>query len=80
MELLFVGVAVAGFTQLVKCLFDKDYRSAVIITGSAIIGGLAGFFQIEVMSVPAGIVAGLFASGLVTLAQATGGQKISKVE
>ena len=80
MELAFIGIAVAGFTQLVKSLFDRDYRSAVIITGAAIIGGIAGYFNIEVTSVPAGVAVGLFASGLVTLAQATGGQRISKVE
>lgn len=78
MENLFIGVAIAGFTQMVKSAFDHDYRSVVIIAGAAAIGAGAGFFHI-VESVPVGIVSGLFASGLVTLAQANGGQKISKV-
>lgn len=80
MELAFIGIAVAGFTQLVKSLFDRDYRSAVIITGAAVIGAIAGYFNIEVTGVAQGVAVGLFASGLVTLAQANGGRSISKVD
>ncbi len=78
MESLFITGAVIGFTQLVKSLFDRDFRTATIITGSAIIGGLAGFFRVDgVTLVSTGILLGLGASGFVTVAQAVGGQKIS---
>lgn len=77
MEFLLIGVMIAGFTQFVKSLFDRDYRTAVIIFGAAAIGGVCGFFGFEVQGVPAGIAAGLLASGLVTIAKAAGGQRIS---
>ena len=77
MENTFIIGAVIGFTQLVKSLFDKDYRSAIIIGGSALIGAVAGIFSIEGVSVSNGIIAGLAASGLVTVSQALGGRSIS---
>lgn len=77
MEVLFITITVAGFVQLVKSLFDGDYRSATIITGSAVIGGIAGFLQVQGIDVATGIMAGLSASGLITVSKAIGGQKIS---
>jgi hypothetical protein len=77
MESVFVIGAVIGFTQLVKSLFDKDYRSAVIIAGSAAIGGIAGFLAVDSLTVTTGILAGLTASGFVTVSQALGGRSIS---
>ena len=79
MESPFVIGAVVGFVQLVKSLFDKDYRSAVIIAGSAAIGGVAGAFAVDGLTITTGIVAGLIASGAVTLAKAIGGSKISSL-
>lgn len=78
MESTFIVGAVVGFTQLVKSAFDRDYRTCVIIIGAAIIGALAGFFQVDGVSVASGIVLGLTAAGVVTIAQAAGGQRISK--
>lgn len=69
---IFVTVAVAGATELVKALFDKEYRTAVIITVAALIGAVAGMFGIDGLTVPTGIVAGLAASGIVTIAQKFG--------
>jgi hypothetical protein len=80
MESTFIVGAVIGFTQLVKSAFDRDYRTCVIIVGAAIIGALAGYFAIDGVTIPMGIVYGLTASGVVTLAQAAGGQRISKVD
>jgi len=78
MQNTFIVGAVIGFTQLVKSAFNKDWRTVVIITGAALIGALAGFFAVEGVDVPTGIVFGLTASGVVTLAQAAGGRSISK--
>jgi len=78
MQNIFIVGAVIGFTQLVKSLFDRDYRTVVIIVGAAAIGALAGFLQIEGVDVPSGIVLGLSASGAITGLQANSGRKISK--
>lgn len=74
----FVVGAVIGFTQLVKSAFDKDYRSVVIIAGSALIGAIAGFFQVEGIDIASGIIAGLAASGIVTLAVGIRSGRVSK--
>ncbi|MDV6295172.1 hypothetical protein [Rhodococcus aetherivorans] len=68
MESLFLIVAVAGATEFVKRLFDRDYRAAVIIAVSAVIGGLAGLFGIDGLTVANGIMLGVAASGCVTIA------------
>lgn len=72
MESPFIVGAVIGFTQLVKNLFDRDYRAATIIAGSAIIGGLAGAFAVDGVNIPQGIVLGLAASGAITVASYVG--------
>lgn len=68
----FVIIAVAGATEFIKALWDKDYRTAVIIAVSAVIGALAGAFVIDGLNVATGIMAGLAASGLITVAQKFG--------
>lgn len=61
---------VTGAVELVKRLFDRDYRAAVIIAVSALIGGLAGeLFFTEQIGFALGIVVGLGASGVITVAQ-----------
>lgn len=70
MESSFILVAVIGFTQMVKSLFDRDYRSVVIIIGAAAIGAFAGFLHVQGVDIATGIVLGLGAAGVVTTAQA----------
>lgn len=61
---------VAGGTELIKRLFDKDWRAAVTIVVAAIIGGLGGLvFGVNFL---VGMVFGLAASGYVTIAQNIG--------
>ena len=61
---------VAGGTELIKRLFDKDWRAAVTIVVAAIIGGLGGIvFGANFL---VGMVFGLAASGYVTIAQNIG--------
>lgn len=61
---------VAGGTELIKRLFDKDWRAAVTIVVAAIIGGLGGLvFGANLL---VGMVFGLAASGYVTIAQNIG--------
>lgn len=66
--LLLVG-AVAGFVELVKCLFAKEWRSAVIIVGSGLVGGLLSLFPEMDFSFLVGVVGGLAASGVITIGQ-----------
>lgn len=61
---------VAGGTELIKRLFDKDWRAAVTIVVAAIIGGLGGLMFGANFLV--GMVFGLAASGYVTIAQNIG--------
>lgn len=61
---------VAGGTELIKRLFDKDWRVAVTIVVAAIIGGLGGLvFGVNFL---VGMVFGLAASGYITIAQHIG--------
>lgn len=61
---------VAGGTELIKRLFDKDWRAAVTIVVAAIIGGLGALvFGANFL---VGMVFGLAASGYVTIAQNIG--------
>ena len=67
--LILTGLVMGG-AELIKRLFDKDWRAAAIIVSSAVIGGLAGMsLGITVLQ---GIAFGLPASGYITLAQNIG--------
>lgn len=70
MENLFILTAVAGFVELTKALFDKNFRTAVIILGAAFIGGLTGYFHLVAgVDLTTGIILGLGSSGVVTIAK-----------
>ena len=58
---------VMGGVELIKRLFDKDWKAATTICVSAIIGGIAGFVM-GIMPIQ-GIAFGLAASGYITFAQ-----------
>jgi hypothetical protein len=61
---------VAGGTELVKRVFDKDWRVAVTIIVAALIGGAGGLvFGANFL---VGMVFGLAASGYITIAQHVG--------
>lgn len=58
---------VDGGTELVKRLFDKDWRAVATIVVAALIGGLGGLvFGANFL---VGMVFGLAASGYITIAQ-----------
>lgn len=58
---------VAGGTELIKRIFDKDWRTVVTIIVAALIGGLGGLvFGVQFL---VGMVFGLAASGYITIAQ-----------
>lgn len=67
--ILLTGFAI-GAVELVKALFDRDWRSAGIIAGAAVAGVVASFpLGIGWL---VGLVGGLASSGVVTLAQNIG--------
>ena len=70
MDVMPLGIigSVAGVVELVKRAFAKDWKACAIILGAALIGGLASL-AIPEISVIAGVVYGLSASGYVTIAQ-----------
>lgn len=58
---------VAGGTELVKRLFDKDWRAVATIVVAAVIGGAGGIvFGANFL---VGMVFGLASSGYITIAQ-----------
>lgn len=63
---------VIGATELVKSLFDRNYRAAVTIAVAALVGGLAGELLFEQIGLALGIVSGLSASGIITGVQKIG--------
>lgn len=66
--LLLVG-GVMGFIELIKKLFEKDWKAAVIIFGSGLVGGLLSLFPEMSFSFLTGIVGGLTASGIIKTAK-----------
>lgn len=54
---------VMGATELVKRLFDKDWKAAAIIGVAALVGA-AGGFAFEVVGWALGLVTGLSAAGI----------------
>lgn len=61
---------VIGFVELAKALFDREWRKAIVIAVAGIAGGVvAPFIGLEIVT---GIVAGLAASGAITLVQNIG--------
>lgn len=58
---------VAGGTELIKRIFDADWRAVVTIVLAALIGGFGGMvFGAQFL---VGVVFGLAASGYITIAQ-----------
>lgn len=72
--LLLVG-AVAGAVELIKRLFEKDWKAAVTIFGAGLIGGLVSLFPEMNFGFLAGVVGGLAASGAITIGQSVAKEK-----
>lgn len=70
---LIIVALVAALVELGIRLEARDYRAAVTIIGSGLIGGIIGFLKIHGVSIENGIVIGLSASGLIS-----GGQHVAK--
>ena len=67
---------VMGGVELVKRVYEKDWETVAIIIVAGLLGGLGGvYFGIDFIT---GIVYGLAASGIITLAQNIGKGKNDK--
>lgn len=69
---IFVTTAVAGTTEFIRRVWKRDYEAATIIAASAAVGGAAGWFVVDGLTVALGIQYGLSASGLMTMLQRNG--------
>jgi hypothetical protein len=67
-----LGLFVVGATELVKQVFARNWYAVVVISISALIGGLAGWLLFPVIGIAVGIGLGLSASGFVTSLQKVG--------
>lgn len=61
-----LALFVVGTTELVKQAFERNWYAVVVISLSAVVGGLAGWILFPVIGGAVGIALGLSASGLVT--------------
>ena len=66
---LIMGSVIATI-EVAKALYDKQWRTAIIILGAALAGGLAGFLTGHSFLV--GMVVGLTGSGVITISQSFG--------
>lgn len=69
--ILLVG-AVTGVVELIKRIFDRDWRAVATIIGAGLVGGLVSLFPEMSFGFLTGIVGGLAASGFITLGQNVG--------
>lgn len=67
--LLLIGF-VMGFVELAKAVYDREWRKAIVIGVAGVAGGVVSpFISLPIVT---GIVGGLAASGVITLAQNLG--------
>jgi hypothetical protein len=69
MEYVLLTTMVVALTEAIKAAADSNWRTVVIIGGAAAVGALCGFFGVEGLDVAQGIVVGLGAAGVVTVAK-----------
>lgn len=61
-----LGLSVVGTVEFIKRLFAKDFQTATIIAGAAVVGAVGGHF----LGIPLyqGLIIGLEGSGVITAA------------
>lgn len=74
---VFVPTIVISIVEFLKRLFPengkpRDYRGAAIIVLSAVVGGIAGAFSVEGLTIVTGILVGLTGAGIMRVGQALG--------
>lgn len=69
MESVFVVTALVGACQFFKSIAGRPIPAWAKIAASVVIGGVAGYFGVDNLTVESGIISGLAASGVYTVAQ-----------
>ena len=69
MEYILVTTMVVALTEAIKAGSERNWRTVALIVGSALIGAVCGFLGVEGLTIAQGIVVGLGASGVVTVAK-----------
>lgn len=69
--ILLVG-AIAGAVELIKRIFEKDWKATITIIGAGLVGGLLSLFPEIGFSFLTGVIGGLSASGFITIGQNVG--------
>ena len=70
---VFIGAAIIGFVQFVKLVGDRNYWAASVILFAVFVGVLVALLDTKIgvvnISVAQGVILGLAAPGVVTLAE-----------
>jgi len=70
---VFIGAALIGFVQFVKFVVAKEYWKAGVIAFAVLVGALVALVDTQIgvadISIATGILIGLAAPGVVTLAE-----------
>lgn len=73
---VFIGAVIVGITQFIKLARDKNYAGALVIVFAVLVGFVVSLVDTEIgianISVAQGILLGLAAPGVVTVAEKIG--------
>jgi len=69
--ILIVG-AVAGAVELIRRVFEKDWKAVATIIAAGLVGGLLSLFPEIGFTFLTGVIGGLSASGFITIGQSVG--------
>lgn len=69
---------VVGVTELIRRLFDRDYKASAIIVSAALVGGVGGALLFDNVGFALGTVVGLSSCGIITGLQKFGQGTVSQ--
>lgn len=71
-QAVFIPAAIIAVVKFYELVEAKNYKGAAKIVVAVIVGGVAGYFGFEQLTLVTGIYAGLVASGTITAVQKVG--------
>jgi hypothetical protein len=69
---ILITTGVVAVTEFLKRVQSKDWQGTAVIIAAAIIGTLAGVYHLDGISITTGLLAGLAAVGIHTVAKQVG--------
>lgn len=73
---IFIGAVIIGITQFIKLIRDKNYAGALIIVCAVLVGVVVALLDTQMgitdITVAQGVMLGLAAPGVVTVAEKVG--------